>query len=45
MFSATDRNGTRLISWKIVLMPACCAKCGELAAQGFPSNRIVPSSG
>src|SRR6218665_3407255 len=44
MFSATERCGTRLSSWYIVLNPARCAAMGTLKSTPLPSNTMVPAS-
>ncbi len=44
-FSATERSGSRLNSWKTVEMPACWACSGWLNETGSPASSMVPSSG
>src|SRR3954471_6156491 len=50
MFSATERFGSRWLSWWTALMPrrcACCGECSETSAPPFaPSNSLMlPASG
>ena len=45
MFSATERSGSRLNSWKTVEMPACCACSGWLNVTCSPATSMVPASG
>src|SRR5689334_4879270 len=45
MFWATVSVGTRLISWKIIAIPARRAASGLCSVSGAPSTSMVPSSG
>src|SRR6185369_14262378 len=45
MFSATDRFGSRWLSWWTALIPSSCAWIGDSGVTGFPSSSMLPASG
>src|SRR5688572_5213202 len=45
MFSATERFGSRWLSWCTALMPSSCACNGECGDTGWPESSMLPVSG